>query len=168
MDGLSDLFRDLMQVAYVTDDIVAATEHLQSTMGIHPFHINRGASLGGEIEVAGETAADWVIDAALSYAGSTNIEVIQPIRGSVDLYTSGIRPGSPLTFHHVGYRVDDFDHACDVVARSGRSWIQHATFGDIRFGYLDLTDELGHYAEIMELGPQASAYFDSIKTQANS
>jgi hypothetical protein len=166
MDTLSDLFGDLMQVAYVTADIDAATEHLQATHGTPRFRINRGASLGGSIRVGGEIADEWVIDAALSYSGSTNIEVIRPVRGAVDLYSAGIRPGALLSFHHLGFRVDDFDEATAVVERAGRSWIQSATFGDIRFGYLDTTDELGHYVEIMELGPQGAAFFAALQAQA--
>lgn len=167
MQTLSDLFRDMIQIAYVTNDIDAATEHLQTTQGMSCFRINRGSSLGGSIDVDGTIADEWVIDAALTYAGTTNIEVIQPVSGSVDLYASGIRPGSLLTFHHLGFRVDDFDEATAVVRRAGRKWIQHATFGDIRFGYLDMTHELGHYVEVMEMGPQATAYFASIEADAN-
>lgn len=167
MERLSDLFGDLMQIAYVTDDIDAATEYLQADLGTAPFHINRGSSLGGEIEVAGEIADEWVIDAAISYAGSTNIEIIRPVRGAVQLYSNRIRPGSPVSFHHLGYRVDDFDAASAIVSAAGRSWVQHATWGDIRFGYLDLTDELGHYVEVMELGPRAAAYFASIEAESN-
>jgi len=163
MRHLSDLFADMVQVAYVTDDIDAATAHLESALGTAPFRFTRGASLGGSIRIDGVVADEWVIDAALVYSGSTNIEVIRPVRGAVSLYTRHLRDGSLLTLHHLGFRVDDFDEASDVVARSGRRWAYEAAFGDIRFGYLDTFDELGHYAEIMQLGPQATAFFASIE-----
>jgi hypothetical protein len=165
--ALCDLLADHVQIAYVTDDIDAATQHLETMLGTAPFHINRNASLGGTIRVDGAIADEWEIHAAMTYAGATNIEVIQPVRGAVDLYTDGIRPGHLLTIHHLGFVVDDFDEASRVVAASGRTWIQEATFGDIRFGYLDVTDELGHYAEIMELGPRATAYFASIEAESH-
>ncbi len=166
MEHLSELFGDMMQVAYVTDDLDAATNHLESMYGTARFRINRGSSLGGKVRVGGELADEWVIDAALVYAGATNIEVIQPVRGSVELYRAGIRPGALLTFHHLGFRVDDFDEAAAVVERAGREWAQEGTFGDIRFGYLDLTAELGHFVEIMELGPHAAAFFASIEAES--
>jgi hypothetical protein len=166
MERLSELFGDMMQVAYVTHDLEAATRHLETMYGTARFRINRGSSLGGRIRVGGALADEWVIDAALVYSGSTNIEVIQPVSGAVELYTAGIRPGAPLTFHHLGFRVDDFDEASEVVERAGRVWAQHGTFGDIRFGYLDLTVELGHYVEVMELGPNAAAFFASIEAES--
>ena len=75
--------------------------------------------------VDGETAEEWVIDVALVNAGATNFELIQPVSGSVDLYRSAIRPGAPATFHHVGYRVADFDEATEILAANGRSWKQY-------------------------------------------
>lgn len=172
MRHLSDLFADVFQVAYVTADLGAATTHLESTLGTAPFHVTRGASLGGSIRVDGVVAEEWVIDAALVYSGATNIEVIQPVRGAVELYTRHLRDGSLLTLHHLGFRVDDFDEASAVVERAGRHWAYAATFGDIRFGYLDTFDELGHHVEVMELGPLATTFFASIeaasKQEANA
>jgi hypothetical protein len=166
MEHLSDLFGEMMQIAYVTNDIDAATSYLETTLGIARFRINRGSSLGGRIHVGGELVDEWVIDAALAYSGATNIEVIRPVSGAVALYRSGIRHGALLTLHHLGFRVDDFDAATRVVERAGRAWAQNGTFGDIRFGYLDFTAELGHYVEVMELGPQAAAFFASIAAES--
>ena len=50
-----------------------------------------------------------------------------------------------------------------VGSKAGRAWALAGAFGDIRFGYLDMTSDLGHYVEVMELGPRAAAYFASIE-----
>lgn len=151
---LSDLFRHQLQLAYVTDDIEAAIDWFQTTLGTSRWHVTYKSSLGGTVVVDGQPAEEWVIDAALVNAGATNLELIRPISGAVDLYRDAIRPGAPATFHHIGVRVDDLDAATALVEANGRTWKQYGEMasGIIRFGYLDLTAELGHQVEVMELG----------------
>jgi hypothetical protein len=43
-----------------------------------------------------------------------------------------------------------------VVAASGRTWKQFGDSGEIRFGYLDMRAELGHFVEVMELREPAA------------
>jgi Glyoxalase/Bleomycin resistance protein/Dioxygenase superfamily len=168
MRTFSDLFRDLMQVAYVTDDIDAATQYFEATLGTVPCSTSYKASLGGIVVVDGETVDEWVIDVALVNAGPTNLEIICPVSGAVDLYRDAIRPGVPASLHHLGYRVSDFDEASAIVAATGKSWKQCGVLASaIRFGYVDMTAELGHYVEIMELGPAAAQRFADLEEESN-
>ena len=116
--------------------------------------------------VDGRPADEWRIDVALVNAGPTNLEVIRPVGGAVDLYRDAVRPGEPVTLHHVGFVVDDFDEASAVVAASGRTWKQFGDNGTIRFGYLDMRAELGHFVEIMELGQPAERWLAQIDAAA--
>ncbi|ODU06047.1 MAG: hypothetical protein ABS81_05735 [Pseudonocardia sp. SCN 72-86] len=162
-----------MQLGYVTDDIDAAADHLESTMGtvevVRHYRSSLGGGAGGEswVVVDGEPADEWVIDVALVSAGSTNVEIIRPVGGAVDLYRGRVRPGVPASLHHLGFVVDDFDEASAVVAAAGRSWAQFGSSGDIRFGYLDLTAELGHFVEVMELGPDSADRFARLEAASN-
>lgn len=166
--SLSDLLREVIQLAYVTDDIDAAVTWCEQTLGTTPCHTIRGSSLAGVAVVDGVTAQEWLIDVAMVNAGDTNIEIIRPVSGAVDLYRDAIRPGSPATFHHIGVRVDDFDEATALIAAAGRSWIQHGTTeGLIRFGYLDLVAELGHFVEVMEVGPGFQRYLDRLRDESD-
>ncbi len=179
MRSLSDLFRNFLQLGYVTDDIDAAAAFLQSTMGAGPCCTSYASSLGGGrppvgghpprsafVVVDGVPADEWRIDVALVNAGSTNLEIIRPVGGAVGLYRDAVRPGEPATLHHVGFAVDDFDEASAVVAASGRSWKQFGDSGEIRFGYLDLRAELGHFVEVMELGQPAERWLARIDAAA--
>lgn len=166
--SLSDLLRDVIQLAYVTDDLDAGVEWLQSTLGTSRCHTMYASSLGGTVVVDGQPAEEWVIDAALVNAGPTNIELIRPVSGAVDLYRSAIRPGAPATFHHLGVRVGDLDEATRLLHAHGRDWAQHgATEGAVRFGYLDLTAELGHHIEVMELGPGMQRLLAALEARSN-
>jgi hypothetical protein len=169
MRGFSDLFRNVMQIAYVTDDLDAACEYFESTLGTVACAKSYKASLGGIVYVDDQPAQEWVIDVALVNAGATNLEIIKPVSGAVDLYRGAIRPGMPATFHHLGCKVDDFDEAEAVIKASGKSWKQHGNLqGAIRFGYVDMTAELGHYVEIMELAPSAVERFAKLEALSNA
>lgn len=166
--SLSDLFREVVQLAYVTEDIDAGVEWFQSTLGTTRCHTMYASSLGGSVVVDGRPAEEWVIDAALVNAGATNLELIRPISGEVEMYRRGIRPGAPATFHHIGVRVDDFDEATALITANGRSWEQYGeTEGTIRFGYLDMTAELGHRVEVMELGPGMQHFLALLRDESD-
>jgi len=168
MRSFSDLFRNTMQVAYVTEDLDTATQYFESTLGTVPCRKSYKTSLGGIVVVDGETAEEWVIDVALVNAGPTNLEFIRPISGAVDLYRDAIRPGVPATFHHLGFRIPDFDEASAIVAASGKSWKQYGHLeGSIRFGYVDMTADLGHYVEFMDLEPASVERFAALEAASN-
>jgi Glyoxalase/Bleomycin resistance protein/Dioxygenase superfamily len=175
MRSLSDLFRNFVQLGYVTDDIDAAASYLESAVGTGTCLRSYQSSLGGGrppagpdaprtayVVVDGVTAEEWTIDVALVNAGPTNLEIIRPVGGAVGLYRDAVRPGEPATLHHVGFAVDDFDEASAVVAASGRSWKQFGDNGEIRFGYLDMRAELGHFVEVMELGQPTAQWLARI------
>ena len=158
-----------MQVAYVTDDLEVACDYFEQTLGTVPATKTYKSSLGGIVVVDGETAEEWVMDVALVNAGPTNFELIQPVSGAVDLYRSAIRPGAPATFHHVGYRIDDFDEATAIMAAAGKTWKQYGEMkGGLRFGYVDMTAELGHYVEFMDLQPGGEKMFQRLEDQSNA
>ena len=181
MRSLSDLFRNFVQLGYVTDDIEAAAAYLESTLGTGTCVRSYQSSLGGGrlpsapggpraayVVVDGVLAGQWTIDVALVNAGRTNLEIIRPVSGAVGLYQDAVRPGEPATLHHVGFVVDDFDEASAVVAASGRSWKQYGDNGRIRFGYLDMRAELGHFVEVMELGKPTAEWLAEIDAAAGT
>jgi len=167
--SLGDLLRDVIQLAYVTDDLGAGVRWFEASLGTSGCHVRLGSALGGAVHVDGELVDEWVIDVALVNAGATNLELIRPVSGAVDLYRDAIRPGAPATFHHLGVRVDDFDEATALLAATGRSWAQHGELaGSIRFGYVDLTAELGHHVEVMELSPGFESYLDQLRAESDA
>ncbi|MFF2851939.1 VOC family protein [Streptomyces sp. NPDC058001] len=181
MRSFSDLFRNFIQLGYVTDDIDAATSYLESSLGTVECVRHYKSSLGGGrppagdepgssdfVVVDGVPADEWVIDVALVNAGATNIEIIRPVEGAVALYHRGVRPEMPATLHHVAFRVEDFDEASALVTGAGKSWAQYGRSGPIRFGYVDLTAELGHFVEIMEYSGEGTSPFAYLHAASNA
>ena len=169
--SLSDLFRNFLQIGYVTDDLDTAAAYLEEKLGtvevVKHYRSNMGGGKppweGGApgesfVVVDGTTADDWTIDVLLVNAGATNIEIMKPVSGAVDHYRGLLRPDVPATVHHLGFTVDDFDEASKVVEAAGRQWAQFGATGDIRFGYLDLT---------AELGPNSAANFARLEAASN-
>lgn len=167
--SLADLLREPVQLAYVTDDIDAATAWFESTLGTTRCHTRYQSSMGGLVTVDGEVADEWVIDVALVNAGPTNLEIIRPVSGAVDLYRDAIRPGAPATFHHLGVRIDSFEEATAVVEGAGRTWAQYGGLADsVLFGYVDLTAELGHHVEVMQIAPGFQSYLDKLQAESDT
>ena len=51
---------------------------------------------------------------------------------------------------------------------NGRSWKQYGHLqGSLRFGYVDMTAELGHYVELMHLEPGMASYLAWLEAQSN-
>jgi hypothetical protein len=90
------------------------------------------------------------IDAATSYLESTfgTIECVKH-------FTSSLGRGNPGA-------------ASEVVAASGMTWKQFGRSGDVRFGYLDATATLGHFIEVMELGPDGAGMFAQLEAASNA
>jgi hypothetical protein len=168
MKTLSYLFRDVLQLAYVTDDIDAAAAYFESTLGTVRCDTRHAIALKGIVTVDGQLAKEWVIDVALVNAGPTNLEIIRPVAGAVDLYRSAIRPGAVATFHHVAFRIPDFDEATAILTANGKTWKQYGEASGIRFGYIDMTAELGHLVEVMELSPEAVSRFAVLEAASNA
>lgn len=164
--SLADLLRDVIQLAYVTDDIDASVAWFEGTLGTSHCHTRYRSSLGGVAYVDGELVDEWVIDVALVNAGATNLEIIKPVSGAVDMYRGPIRADVPATFHHIGVRVDDFDEATALIESAGRRWELHGDNGAIRFGYVDMTAELGHHIEVMELTPGFEGYLAKLEAES--
>jgi Glyoxalase/Bleomycin resistance protein/Dioxygenase superfamily len=167
--AFSDLFRNFMQLGYVTDDLDEAVKYFQSTLGTVDCHVMIGSSMGGMVEVDAVVVDEWVMDVAMVNAGATNIEIIKPVSGAVDLYRSAIRPGAPATLHHLAFRVDDFAAATTAVSDGGKTWAQQGRMeGAVTFGYVDMTAELGHYVEIMHLEAGFTSMLAWLEQRSNS
>ena len=62
MRTFSDLFRNVMQLAYVTDDLDVACDYFEQTLGTVDCLKTYKSSLSGIAVVDGETAEEWIID----------------------------------------------------------------------------------------------------------
>jgi methylmalonyl-CoA/ethylmalonyl-CoA epimerase len=96
------------QVAWVVRDLAAAEKFFVETMGISRFlHMDNLAARDTEGTYL-EKPGNWVCNLHITYAGDTQIELIQPISGASMYQESLDRHGDAV--RHVAYWLDDADY----------------------------------------------------------
>lgn len=150
----------IFQICWVVADIAAAeqylTEHLSVPSWLRlpdvPFK-PEDCTLRGE-------PAEYVIHVSLGYAGAQQLELIQPVSGH-SLYSEHLEQHGP-GLHHVAWVLDDYAEALAAAARIGVAIQQEGEMaGVMGYSYLD-GGPLGTPIELMRLGPQIRAMFDTL------
>jgi hypothetical protein len=139
------------QNAYVTRDLDHAVAVFASDFGFSDFKY-----LEVTYPLLTPTARGTAtVKLALGWIGRIQYELIQPIGGLVDVYTTDLPDQSVLRFHHVCMRVFDWDglrarlerQRCRIVMEGG-------TPGQLSWLYVDARATLGHYAEYCWMTPE--------------
>jgi hypothetical protein len=144
----------LYQLAYVTNDFERALGQCAAIYGVPEFRklpridINLGA---------GRTV---LVNLALAWVGSTQLEVIQALEGEVAIYAEGLpSAGFGLKLHHLA-RLHATREAVEALVETYRSEgravpIDAEEPGWGRYCYADFRRELGHYIEHSWFTPRA-------------
>lgn len=141
------------QVALVVRDLDAAMRQYWELLGVGPWKVyTYGTPLVRDMTYRGKPQ-EYRMRIALAYAGSTMIELIQPLSGN-NVYVEHLdRKGEGL--HHVGVFVPSFDQAVADAKRQGFSVLQsgrgYGKLGDGGFAYLDTEATLGLILELIEI-----------------
>ena len=72
----------------------------------------------------------------------------------VDFYTDELPTDDSMKFHHVAYRVDDWDAFRGKVDQLGYKLVLEGGGDALKFLYLDARDFLGHYIEYVWATPE--------------
>lgn len=140
----------IIQTSYVVADINRAIEQWISRLHVGPWFlldkftgndpVYRGQPSGAEIAIA------------MSFAGHMNIELIQPLNDAPSVYREVIdRRG--YGFHHWGIASWHFDRDVEYYRSRGHelAFLAGVPSGG-RVGYMDTTDVLPGFTELIELG----------------
>lgn len=140
------------QNAYITRDLDAAIEQFRSRHGFDGF---RRFDISYELRTrTGPATAS--IKLALGWIGNLQYELIQPVSGAVDIYTSDIPQRSTLRFHHVAMRVkhDWNGFRAEVERRRLPIIMEGGAPGQSQWLYIDACDTVGHYLEYCYMSPE--------------
>lgn len=151
----------IFQVCWVVADIDAAVTYFREHLGVSRWMRIPDVKFGrGRGSLRGEPA-DYVIHVAIGYAGAQQVELIQPVSGR-SLYSEHLEGYGP-GLHHVAWVPADFDAAVAEAANRSLAIPQRGAMPDVdlEFAYLD-GGPLGSHIELMGLGPQMRAIFDSL------
>jgi hypothetical protein len=145
------MFEGAFQCAYVTADMDKATSLFEARYGVAPFNIH-------DVTVACAGRTDpCVIRVGIGFAGSTMIELVQPVSGAVEIYSAPRLHGAAVAFHHMGLRVRGDLSAWaarrdEMLALGAPIALEGGHSDTMRFVYFDTRAELGHYLELIWLG----------------
>ena len=138
----------VLQLGYVTTDVEEAMRRYRESYGIRDF------LKFSDFQATAPSGASLTVHIALAFVKGTQIELIQPIGGEDKIFRE-ILPdsGFAIRHHHLGYGIftetewQEVQRA--VVARKIRIALESEAPGMIRFQYLDVRDDLGHYLEYL-------------------
>jgi len=135
----------LFQQAFVVDDFAGAQQAMQSTLGCGAFVTLPASDI--EYDFRGGTTT-CAMEIGFARSGNVQIELLHPVRGA-GLHTEFLASNGPGA-HHLGFLVDDIDAEVAAAQELGFARVQGATFGALRFCYLDTWAALGLYVELVE------------------
>lgn len=146
---------EVMQAAFVVDDLDAAIERWMTTIQTGPFFVLRDAS--PENFIYRGKPAKIVMDIAICQAGPIQVELIKPKSAGPNIYTDMVPAGAQV-YHHQCYVTDDLEAERARFAAMDVELAQEADTGGIRFAYFDTRKRIGCMSEVV----QRSEGFDDL------
>lgn len=150
------------QVAYVTRDIARAQAQFADTHGIPRFLEMWDARYPTG---PGREAHCHI---SLAYVGATEIEIIQPLDGDIEIYTEGLpdADGPLVRFHHLCRRFKSRQEFDAELARLQARGLPLPIRGDVEgvgsYYYCDMRATLGHCIEGIFFDDKAADWLASI------
>jgi catechol 2,3-dioxygenase-like lactoylglutathione lyase family enzyme len=155
----SSLFEGVFQVAYVVHDIQAAQRFFKETLGVPRFFVIEHIAFK-EYTYRGQPA-ECFQHVAFGYAGTMQIELIQPLSGE-NTATEFLRQRGQGA-HHLGIQVADLDRTTRDMVEQGFVLVESGVAGQAtRFAFLDTRAAIGTYIELVSLDENNQALFECI------
>ena len=147
------LIQGVTQVAWVVEDLDRAVEMHNRFFGIGPWHFYRyDRSLLSMMRRNGKDT-EYAMDTAVANAGTTRLELIQPLSGDT-IYHEFARKNGYGKVHHFGLAVDNMQASLEIARRAGFTVTMEGSGygldGDGHFAYLDTEENFGITLELME------------------
>jgi len=147
------LAQGITQVCWVVEDLDKAVEMHHRLFGTGPWHFYRyDRSLLSMMRRNGKDT-EYSMDAAVANAGTTRLELVQPISGDT-VHLEFARKNGYGKVHHFGLAVDNMQASLEIARRAGFTVTMEGSGygldGDGHFAYLDTEEALGITLELME------------------
>ncbi|KRF10450.1 VOC family protein [Nocardioides sp. Soil796] len=151
----------IMQIGCVVEDLAEAERIHSASFGVPIWTRMRDIAFSPERTTYRGEPADFVIHVSLGYAGSQQIELIEPVRG-VNLYTEFLERSGP-GMHHLGWIPEDYDESLAEARRAGLAVVQQGSTKEMDFVYLEAADMGVQYVELMRPSASLSSRFEAMR-----
>ncbi|MEJ7926733.1 VOC family protein [Sphingobium sp. AN641] len=138
---------EIMQIAYVVDDLDAAIERWRSLIDTGPFFVFRDSS--PEIFKYRGQQSEVRLDIAIGQVGPVQVEFVQPKMAGPNIWRDGVAAGAQ-GFHHQCYVTDDLQAEIARYAQMGVELGVEAQAGPIAFAYFDTRHLIGSMTEVVQ------------------
>ncbi len=154
--------RDVVQVAYVVDDVEKSALKMVEAFGAGPFFIGDSIPLSHCLYRGKETPLDHTN--ACGWWGDVMVELVQQNNDGPSAFRDMYAPGEE-GFHHMATFVKDFDAEVARYEALGHPAANIATTenGGIRFAYIDARSLVGHMIEFYEDIPAIRGFYAMIE-----
>lgn len=154
----------VQQIGYATTDCSEAVKRYNERYGVTNFLLlpNTVSTIA-----PGRTAT---LNVAMAFVKGTMIELIEPVGGADTIYRDVLpTSGFAVRHHHLGYAMFDENQWACTQAEIERQKIpvvlNGETPGVIRYQYIDLRADTGHYVEYLYyMGPGGREFLGAIPT----
>jgi hypothetical protein len=166
VETIADLFANVWQLGYVTNDLDLALAELSTRFGFeHQFRVPSG----GAVFFAGDQEVPWEARFAMAARGGLIIEVIEPVSGEVDFYRQALPDDGSfaIRLHHLAMFMETGDEPWQrvgaLLAAAGLRFDYTMLIpGRVRAGYIDARAELGHFLEVCQLERDDIEFFSAL------
>lgn len=166
VEALADLLANVWQFGYVTTDLDRAISFMSGRFGLE--HCLKLLA-GGATFLVGDQPAQWDARFAMGARGGKIVELIEPVAGEIDFYTR-ILPSDgsfAVRLHHIATFTktgeEEWERIKALLAAANLK-VDYTVLipGRVRAGYVDLTEELGHWLEICQLEREDIEFFTGL------
>jgi methylmalonyl-CoA/ethylmalonyl-CoA epimerase len=156
----ASLCEGLFQVAYVVRDIQEAQGFFSRTLSGPRFFVIENITFKEYMYRGRPGEAQQ--HTAFGYAGTMQIELIQPLAGENTASEFLRQQGQGV--HHLGIQVEDFDRAVREMIEQGYMPVESGIAGQgTRFAMFDTRAAIGSYIELVYLDEDNRALFERIR-----
>lgn len=149
------------KLGYVTNDRDRAIEIVQDRFGIEEF-----VRFDPKFDITTDDGRHGAISMSCAFSAGRDmfIEILQPVEGLTDVFTSALRGGSDceLVFHHVGVIVDDIAAVKAAATEQGLTPALDAELPTGMFVTYTYLPMFGHWVEHVQYDGDSRAFLDSV------
>jgi Glyoxalase/Bleomycin resistance protein/Dioxygenase superfamily len=166
VETISDLFANVWQFGYVTNDLDRAIERMTARLGLE-----RALTVptAGATFLASDEPAEWDARIAMGARGGVIVELIEPVAGEVGFYRRVLPDDGSFAvrLHHVATLIEggdeQWERARELLAASGLGFDYTVLIPNrVRAGYVDTTADLGHMIEVCQLEREDVEFFNGL------
>ncbi|KAB1186611.1 MULTISPECIES: VOC family protein [Haloferax] len=132
---------EITQIAFVVEDIEDGMDRFGAILGLGPWDVYEFASPTLHDTTYKGEEHDYSMTLALTYAGDTMIELIEPQEGE-SIYTEHLdKHGEGL--HHVAcFAFEDTEAVVETFEENGMPVLQSGVYDEVPYWYFDTADQM--------------------------